>query len=96
MLCEVSAGVEGGVRGRGFEVGGQEGEGLGGGDGGAGVVDGGWVGGGHYEILSVLAGYVKSHRLWRMEKKLKRIHQLAMIFFGRRAWRPKVIGSHPV
>lgn len=48
MLCEVSAGVEGGVCGCGFEVGGEEGEGFGGGDVGVGVVDGGWEGGGHY------------------------------------------------
>ena len=47
MLCEVGAGVEGGVGGCGLEVGGEEGEGFGGGDGVAGVVDGGWVGGCH-------------------------------------------------
>ena len=47
MLGEVGAGVEGGVRGCGGEVGGEEGEGLGGGEGGAGVVDAGRVGGGH-------------------------------------------------
>ena len=51
MLGEVSAGVEGGVGGCGFEVGGEEGEGLGWGDAGAGVVDGGWVGGGHFLLL---------------------------------------------
>ena len=39
--------MEGGVGGCGGEVGGEEGEGFGGGDTGAAVVDGGWVGGGH-------------------------------------------------
>lgn len=56
MLCEVSAGVEGGVGVCGFEVGGEEGEGFGGGDGNAGVVDGGWVGGGHCFFFFVFSG----------------------------------------
>ena len=55
MLCLVRAGVEGGVRGCGFEVGGEEGEGFGGGEVVAGVVDGGWEGGGHYYLLIVSA-----------------------------------------
>ena len=40
--------MEGRVGVCGFEVGGEEGEGFGWGDVGAGVVDGGWVGGGHF------------------------------------------------
>ena len=65
MLCEVSAGVEGGVRGCCVEVGGEEGEGFGGGEAGAGVVHGGWIGGGHCFLVPLETGCVRPRRSGR-------------------------------
>ena len=77
--------MEGGVGGCGFQVGGEEGEGFGGGDAGAGVVDGGWVGRGHYLLFVSGSGICQAPLAMTMDMKGGEVEVLQ--FFGRRAWR---------